>query len=367
MSAFRLCLPLGEWPEGDRALWEAGTAAGGRRRFSERRYADSLAPASLRKALGGYKHWLGYLAEVGALDEALPPAARVTLERVATWIDAMQARGNADYTVVGRLAELGTALRILVPGETFGWLSKPGGVSVRARLPMRRRAITMHHPKAMMDWGLGMVEQAKTLIGVVRRRVMLRDGAMIALLATRAPRLRSLSELRLGINLRRGEEGWQIDFGELDIKTGKPLAYGLPAKVSAALDRYVEVERVELLGGRIEDALWIGWDGEALRPHGIEKRIRWWSEKRFGKGAAFGPHRFRYGIATIGPMEDPEAAGASAAILGITADVNRAHYDRGKRAAVAGRFQSALTAARDEVATLARNLYAERRRTEEPL
>jgi len=66
-------------------------------------------------------------------------------------------------------------------------------------------------------------------------------------------------------------------------------------------------------------------------------------------------------------MEDPEAAGASAAILGITADVNRAHYDRGKRAAVAGRFQSALTAARDEVATLARNLYAERRRTEEPL
>ena len=65
-----------------------------------------------------------------------------------------------------------------------------------------------------------------------------------------------------------------------------------------------------------------------------------------------------YGIATIGPMEDPEAAGASAARLGITANINRTHYDRGKRAAVLQRIFEAH-AAGQSLRAIAKALNAE--------
>jgi hypothetical protein len=189
---------------------------------------------------------------------------------------------------------------------------------------------------------------------------MLRDGVMIALLAARAPRLRSLTALRLGVNVHRDPEGWRIDFGEGDIKTRAALSYGLPAALTLALDRYVAVERAELLAGRRDEALWIGWDGRAMGERGVEKRIRWWSAKRFGKGAAFGPHRFRYGIATLGPIKDPEAPAASAAVLGITAGTHRAAYDRGSRAIATKRFHDTLRTERAETATLARNVFTQR-------
>jgi L-lactate utilization protein LutB len=111
-----------------------------------------------------------------------PPAQRVTEEAVAAWLDDMRGRGNGDFTIVGRLNELRGAMAVLAPGLDVGWLTRPGGVPIRARLPMRRRALTVHHPRAMFDWGLALIEQAKGLSGDDRRRVMLRDGVMITLL-----------------------------------------------------------------------------------------------------------------------------------------------------------------------------------------
>lgn len=357
----RLCLPLAAWPEGDRQLWLGALDPGGRRRFSVGPQAPQMPPGTRRKTEGGYGRWLGFLVASGRLDSVAEPAARVTEEAVAAWLDDLRAHGNADYTVVGRLAELKRAMAVLAPGQDFGWLIRPGGVPIRTRLPMRRRALTVHHPRAMFDWGLELVERARTLPGDDRRRVMLRDGVMIMLLAARAPRLRSLAALRLGANIHREPAGWRIDFGEGDIKTERALAYGLPASLEAALDRYVEVERAEMLAGKVEAALWINWDGRPLQTRGVEKRIRWWSEKRFGKGASFGPHRFRYGIPTVAPIADPAAPTIGASVLGITARTAKEAYDRGSRAAVATRFHAGLSDERARTAALARNIFARRK------
>jgi hypothetical protein len=251
-------------------------------------------------------------------------------------------------------------MAVLAPGQCVLWLTRPGGVPIRSRLPMRRRALTVHHPRALFDWGLELFEQGQGLRGDDRRRVMLRDGVMIMLLAARAPRLRSLAALRLGVNIHREPEGWRIDLDEGDIKTERALAYGLPTALQAALDRYVEIERAELLAGRVEDSLWINWDGRPLRTRGAEKRVRWWSEKRFGKGRSFGPHRFRYGIGTAAPMADPEAPAIGAAVLGITKRTHDAAYDRGTRAAAASRFHAGLAEERARTAALARNTFARR-------
>ncbi|WP_439598188.1 hypothetical protein [Falsiroseomonas sp.] len=360
--ANRLCLPLSDWPEGDRQSWLAALAPGGTRRFSTGPQVPDMPAGTRRKVQGGYSRWLGFLDASGQLHMAACPCERVTEEAVAAWLDDMLGRGNADHTIVGRLDELRRAMAVLAPGEDFGWLTRPGGVPIRARLPMRRRALTVHHPLAMFDWGLSLVDQAKGLNGADRRRVMLRDGVMIMLLAARAPRLRSLTALRLGVNVHRDPEGWQIDLGEGDIKTRRPLGYGLPAVLEAALDRYVEVERAEMLAGRCEDALWISWDGQPLRAIGVAKRIRWWSEKRFGPYESFGPHRFRYGIGTIAPLADPEAPIIGAAVLGITRATHDEAYDRGSRASAASRFHAGLAAERAQTAALARNTFERRAR-----
>lgn len=362
MSGKRLCLPLAAWPDGDRQRWLTALAPGGARRFSMGPQVPSMPAGTRRKVEGGYSRWLGFLATSDRLDPATAPTARVTEAAVAAWIDDMRVHGNADHTIVGRLDELRRAMAVLAPGQCFRWLSQPGGVPIRSRLSMRRRALTVHHPRAMFEWGLSLVEQGKALSGDDRRRVMTRDGVMIMLLAARAPRLRSLAALRLGVNLHRDAEGWGIDFGEGDIKTGRALGYGLPAALQAALDRYVEVERAEMLAGRVEEALWINWDGRPLGTRGVEKRIRWWSEKRFGKGASFGPHRFRYGICTVAPMADPAAPTTGAAMLGITRRTHDEAYDRGTRAAAAKRFHTGLAEERARTGTLARNIFAARRR-----
>jgi site-specific recombinase XerD len=358
----RLCLPAAAWPEGDRRLWLGALDPGGRRRFSVGPQAPQMPPGTRRKTEGGYGRWVSFLAASGRLDPAAAPGARVTEEAVAAWLDDLRAHGNADHTIVGRLEELKRAMAVLAPGQDFGWLTRPGGVPIRARLPMRRRALTVHHPRALFEWGLELVERARTLPGADRRRVMLRDGVMIMLLAARAPRLRSLAALRLGVNTHREAEGWRIDLGEADIKTGRALSYGLPAALEAALDRYVEVERAEMLGGKVEEALWINWDGRPLQTRGVEKRIRWWSEKRFGKGASFGPHRFRHCVATAAPIADPEAPTIGASVLGITARTAKEAYDRGSRAAAATRFHAGLAEERARTAALARNIFGRRRR-----
>jgi hypothetical protein len=322
--------------------------------------AARYATTSLDKAGEGYGRWLGFLAWHGLLDPGAAPAERATADGVGAYVDELVALGNADHTVVGRLQELQIALRILAPGQDFGWVTRPGGVPVRQLLEMERRILPVHHSRKLYEWGMRMMERATTLSGAQRRRVALRDGLMIAILAARAPRLRSLAGMRLGRHLLREADGrWRLVLDESDIKTGRPLEYLLPDGLGPWVDRYVAVERAEWLRGRAMDAVWVNWRGEPLGIRGVEKRIRWWSAKEFGAAGNFGPHRFRHCLVTTGPAEDPEALDVTAPILGITPEVGRKHYDRGGAEAAAKRFHASLAAERRATETLARRLFHE--------
>ena len=298
----------------------------------------------------------------GALDPAAEPHARATPERIAAFVDEMLALGNADHTVAGRLQEVADALRILAPGRDFGWVRRPGGVSPHRQLEMTKRSFTVHHPRKLYRWGVRLMERALTLTGPRRRQVMLRDGLMIALLAARGLRRRSVAAMELGNQVRRDAAGrWWIVLDARDVKTGRPLEYPAPASLAPWIERYVAVERAELLAGRACDAFWVNRAGAPLGVAGIEKRIRWHSAKAFGPSEAFGPHRFRYGIATLGPMEDPDAPAVGAAVLGVTRGVAGAHYERGGQAAAAARFQHGLAEERRRTGALARRLFEARR------
>lgn len=338
----RRCLPRGEWPVAVRTAWDAAMA---RRtgRFSRRGRTGRLASASITKAEQGVGRYLGFLHWVGDDMGGTDPADLVTPERADRYFEELQALGNADHTIVGRFDELASGLSIMVPGVDLRWLRRPGGLSLRTLLPMRKRHFTVRHSRELRDWGLDLMRAALDLPGPCRRRVQLRDGLLIALLATRGPRLRSVTILRLGRHVVQDEAGrWSIALNEEDIKTGRPIAYPFPRSLQPWVKRYIEIERQELLAGKAHDAFWVNWGGDALGKRGLEKRVRWWSEKRYGKGEVFGPHRCRHGIGTTGPAVDPAGLGGAPEMLGISARTHEKSYNRGRGFEAAARFHEAL-------------------------
>ncbi|GGC71969.1 hypothetical protein GCM10011504_56980 [Siccirubricoccus deserti] len=229
---------------------------------------------------------------------------------------------------------------------------------------MEKRTLTVHHSRTLFDWGIGLMEKALTLPGPKRRPVMLRDGLMIATLALAGPRLGSVLEMEVGRYLRFNGGEWWLAFNEPDMKNGRPLDCPLHRSLSPWIQRYIEVERRELLGGHMTDAVWVNWSGQPLGAAGIEKRIRWWSAKRFGEKEAFGPHRFRHCLATTAARVTPEAPGIGAAILNITGKVFHEHYDRSQRITAAGRFLSTLDQDREEAREYSRR-HADDRRSDD--
>ena len=117
---------------------------------------------------------------------------------------------------------------------------------------------------------------------------------MFGILCEAGPRLRSITAMRAGIHLQQRGEEWWLALEPQDTKTRRALREPLKPWLWPLIERYLTVERIELQGIGSQDALWINWVGEPLDERGVDKRVRWRSEKRFDK--AFGPHMFRYSM-----------------------------------------------------------------------
>ncbi len=351
----RQCLPSEDWPTVDRELWACSLRGGDD--LDDPACGASLSTGTLSKIIAGYGRWLGFLAYQRELDSEISPAARVTLVRVREYVRLMRAMGNRDHTVVGRMLDLRTALRIMMPEVDLGWLTAPGGISLRSRLPMAKRPIEVPHSRVLFQWGLEMMETAMRTSAPVRRSILYRDGLLIAILAARAPRLRSITALRVGRHIIRQDGRFRMLLDPEDVKTKRPIEADLPASLTPYLERYLSVERTKLLAGQQHDWLWVNWDGNRLDRRGIDKRIRWWSAKRFG--TAFGPHRFRHAIGTTAPIEDPLNPGVAAAIMGISPGILEEHYNRADHVAAARRFHATLQDERQRTEPLARRSFDE--------
>jgi len=185
---------------------------------------------------------------------------------------------------------------------------------------------------------------------------MLRDGVLIALLAVTGPRLRAVHAMRLGEQISHDGQEWWLSLGHDDVKTEKAHRMPLPATLASWLERYVAVERPELLAGRVNSSLWINWGGATLGEVGLDKRIRWWSTKKYGTAHAFGLHRFRHAIGTMAPLLLPNTPQVGAAVLGISARVAAQHYDKGARAAAGAAFLAGLDVDKEEARELLRRI-----------
>lgn len=331
-------------------------------RFSARGYAAGLRPKSIKKAAEGYGRWLGYLSFHDQLDPAQGPSARVTPERLDAYVAFLKESRNANATILGRFTELWMALRIMDPAWDPRRLMGLGGKGLRAYLQVRPRQIKVYDPALLHDWGLELMEQALAEKNERARRTGLRTGLMIALQSLQALRLGSLAQLELGTSLVQEEGQWWIRLEPAQLKNRRGLDAPWPEHLVPWLERYLAVERAELLGGGTTQHLWVNRHGEALGEAGIYYCIRAASAKRFGEDEAFGTHRFRHCLGTAIPLLMPEHAAIAAAILNVGGAVVVSNYTRGSNVLAARAYHAAIETKRDATKDLAREAFARRHR-----
>jgi site-specific recombinase XerD len=317
------CLKLNMWPTLDQALWAAGCFYDP---FEECGHGTTLGEESLKKTIKGHGAWLSFLQAHGWLDASQHPAERVTRERLLSYFNAMRARGNRKYSILGRFIELRMAMKVMAPDHDTRFILRPNGVTVRQILSPYTRHMVVPDASVLFEWGIGLMDGAA--LDDPRRHglVTFRDGLLIAMLASRGRRLRSMALLRLGRELTQREDRYRIELQPEQVKNKKYDAFNLPERLTSYIRQYIDTVRPALLRGNADNAFWVGLNGKQLKAKSIQAMVLNRSKARFG--VAFGPHRFRHAIATTAPLRDPSHPGLAAPLLGISKGVVEANYNR---------------------------------------
>jgi len=134
----RLHLPFDQWPLADRLLWEQATNDSDP--FSEAAGAR-LAVRSKHQYLFAWRRFLGFVLIKDRSALTLPPAERLTKERVRAFAHHL-AETNIPRSVAIQVDALYKAARIMLPEQDLSWLK-----SMKARLhsaaPLQHAAVPM--------------------------------------------------------------------------------------------------------------------------------------------------------------------------------------------------------------------------------
>jgi hypothetical protein len=341
------CWRFGEWPAVDQAAWTRGCTlvAPYEDPYGARRAGSTLRPDTLAKIARGYGRWISFLDARGELDPDQPPLVRATRRRLRAYFHVLRTAGNADYTVIGRFDELRKAMRILAPGKDVSWIDKPGGVSIYMLLPKTRRPMLVPDSGVLLAWALDMMDEARVKPTAPRRRLTdYRDGLLLAMLAARGRRLRSMSLLRPGREVLQRGGHYRVELTPDQVKTNRADHFGLPEQLTPYIQHYLDVVRPALLAGRPDDAFWISRDGIRMTAKAIQFQVFARTAKRFER--AFGPHRMRHAIATTAALRVSWHPGLAAGVLNITGRTAENSYNLAGPIAAALSFAEVIGARR---------------------
>jgi integrase/recombinase XerD len=341
----RRSLPQSVWPVADQTAWSA--------MFEARSPLDldgSLAAwssASRHLAIGAYAGWLGYCARRHPQLLEVAPEDRLEPATLGGYVAQLQKRVSPVTTAIN-LTSLHLVVRAMAPKRDWGWLQELVRRLNRRAQPIRRKSSQLRHPKELFDLGERLMRDADAAATVdLASAARFRNGLMIALLAARPLRPRSLASLRPGHNLLRNSDHYQIALGPADLKTRGTFDVVWPAGLFDALQRYLTIYRPLLLNGAVSDFLWIAHDGSALKQSAMARSIAQATRSAFGR--AIYPYLFRDCVASAIAFDDPDHVEVVAALLGHTSlRTGERHYIHAQTIRAGRRHQEILTTIRDE-------------------
>src|SRR5271170_2040347 len=191
------CTPIALWPPADIAAWTVAMRPGDP--FDDGGVASRWSVATQRKTAAGYGRFLCWLKERNELDETAEPAARITRERLAAYLDDLR-RANSGHTIQNRIQELGDAIQALAPKGDWRFIKRAAGRLRVNTVPARNKLGHLPRIEDVIKHGYRMMDQAEktSVISELGRAALYRDGLLLVFLAYHPLRLRNLSSLQIG-------------------------------------------------------------------------------------------------------------------------------------------------------------------------
>jgi integrase/recombinase XerD len=266
----------------------------------------------------------------------------------------------ADFTVFTRVQQVGDALRAMAPTGDWRWVLRAAHRIRSHATPVRDKRSRLQTPDRLIDLGMRLMAEAESRPdrAPLERALTYRDGLIIAFLAYRPVRARTLTAISLGWQLISRGDSWWLTFGPEDTKTRQRLEFPFPTELVPQLEHYLAIHRPALLspGGRwptaSTQALWVSENRTSMGQAAIAYWICRHTKAAFGK--ALGPHMFRDAAATAIAIFDPEHVLIIMAILGhATIATSEKHYNMARGLEAGRRYYQTIRACAGAVVMIA--------------
>ena len=343
----RRIMPIEEWPEVDRDLWER--VSGGQDFFSD----DIARPAHWRaptrhKAVKLYGRWLTFIVETGRLMPGEHPCDRVTPEAVRAYVEMLEAQVSS-YTCWSYVVVVHQMALAFEPGRDWAWLYRITAKLGARRVPTRHKLSRMRPAHEIASWA--QQELDRLLVDPPRRTrdaKAYRDVLMVALLIDCPVRIRNFTMVRIGHHLVRIGAGWTLRFAPHEVKTNRYLDMEIGEHLYPHLEAWLDDIRPIMLTGHQTDCLWVGITGQPLLARGTHKVICETTQRAFGK--PINPHLFRDIAATSVADEDPAHVGIAGSLLGhMNPKTVENHYIHADQIRAGKRHREAISALRRDL------------------
>jgi integrase len=302
----------------------------------------------------GYGRWLTFLIVNGLFCAQEVPQERVTPDRVAQYIEELQAQDVGSWTLWGRLAELLAAIKAIAPDKDFSWLRRIVRYYENNTVDRRNKHARLQPADRILSWSINQMDEITKDPPLRDAAGKFRDALVVGFLACCPIRLGNLVQMQIDQHLIRSKDGYRIRFTAEETKTGHPISAPVADSLTEYFDRYFEEHRPELLLGGESSSVWITRYSTPMRTNNMYAAITRTTERAFG--TAINPHLFRDCAATFVALEDPDHIGIAAPILGhIDPRATEKHYIQANQIAAGRRI-------RKSVSTLRKKLPIKRKR-----
>ncbi len=237
-------LPISEWPKSDRAAWEVARQPAVRLR---RGGSASLLASSTRDDLRKrYGYFLTFLKDCDRFNPNASCASLMTPQNIGTLLCHMRSAWSAT-TLVMTIHKLKQIARHLAPSADFKWLSVIAGDLKAEGGPVKQRPIVDASELVIAGLALVVEYSARENPMDLKTALNIRNGLMVALLASCPIRAKNFAGLTLGRSFRFSDSCWWIDLQGSETKSGRPDMRMLPQFLTPALEHYLFEARPLLL------------------------------------------------------------------------------------------------------------------------
>jgi integrase/recombinase XerD len=206
--------------------------------------AARLASSTREDLRKRYGYFLTFLKESGRLDEHASCASLVTPENVEAFVSCMRGVWSAT-TLFMTIHKLKQIARHLAPALDFKWLSIVAADLKAEGCPVKQRPVV--DASELVIAGLALVAEYSERPMNLDTACHIRNGLMIALLASCPIRAKNLTGLMLGQSLRYSQSCWWVDLQGSETKSGRPDMRMVPEFLTPALENYLFTARPFLL------------------------------------------------------------------------------------------------------------------------